>query len=103
MGYFFRRTETQDKTIIELKTKNWYIFVIVVFILLIPTAIFLATTYFSNNPNLFRFFLVLFMITIFAILDGRTILKLFKINNITREGSIFSPKKPVKYTIIKQK
>ena len=103
MGYLFKKTEDQDKTILELKTKNFYIFAIIVLLSLIP-AVYLATHYFENNVNLLRIPYVLLLILIYAILDGKAIAKiLFPKNKICREGSVFSFKNPVKYTIKKWK
>lgn len=101
MGYLFKKTEDQDKTILELKTRNFYIFAIIVLSSLIP-AVYLATHYFENNVNLLRIPYVLLLILIYAILDGEAIAKiLVPKNKICREGSVFSFKNPVKYTIKK--
>ena len=101
MGYFYKKTELEDKTIYELKTKNAYIFVALVFLSVIPV-VYLAVNYFSDHINLFRVILVSILIVIYGILDGKSIIKVgFTINNKTREGSLFSFKNPVKYTITK--
>ena len=100
MGYLLKKNEVQDKTIFELKTKNFYIFAIIVFLSLIP-AIYIVTHYFENNVNLFRTFYVLSIIIIYPILDGKAIIKILFSKSKIREGSVFSFKNPVKYTITK--
>ena len=102
MGYLFKKTENQDKTIIELRTKYANIFTLIIILLLVPIAIFLVTTYFNDNPNLFRLFLVLFMIGIYTILDGKSIIKILFAKNKVRKVSVFSFKNPVKYTFLKK-
>ncbi len=101
MSYLFKTTELEDKIICEVKTKNYYIFAILVFLSTIP-AVLIVTLYFRDNVNLFRIFYVLLVAIIGFIFSGRGLIKiLFKINNKTREGSIFSFKNPVRYTIKK--
>jgi hypothetical protein len=102
MGYLFKETRLEDKTIFELKTKNFYIFAMIVFLSLIP-AVYMVALYFMNNVNLFRIPYVLSLIVIYALFDGRAIGKILFSKNKTREGSAFSFKNPVKYTIIERR
>lgn len=74
MGYLFKKNIIQDKIILELKTKNFYIFATIVFLSLIP-AVYIVALYFSDNVNLFRIPYVLFIIIMYAILDGGAIIK----------------------------
>ncbi|MCD4761518.1 hypothetical protein K8R32_01005 [bacterium] len=100
MSYLFKTTELEDKVINELKTKNYYLFVIIVFLSVIPAA-FIADNYFIGNVNFFRIPYIFLILTIYAILAGKHGIKaVFKINK-SREGSLFSFKDPVKYTIKK--
>lgn len=101
MGYFYKIIKEQDKIIYELKTKNTYIFAVIVFLSIIPI-VFIAINYFADNINFFRIIFVSLLIVIYAILDGKAIIKVcFTINNKTRTGSLFSFKNPVRYTITK--
>lgn len=100
MSYLFKITELEREIIYELKTKNYYFFVIIVFLSVIPAAN-IVTRYFSDNVNYFRIPYVLLILTIYAILVGKHGIKaVFKINK-SREGSLFSFKNPVKYIIKK--
>lgn len=103
MGYLYKKTELNGKTSFELRTKNFYFFTAIIFSSLLPAALYLAIRYFENTINLFRVFLVVLMISIYAILDGRAIVAILFARNKTREGSLFSFKKPVKYTIARAK
>ena len=99
MSYLLKRTELEDRTILEIKTKNFYIFVALVFLSVIPAA-YIVSLYFSDNVNYFRIPYVTLILVIYAILGGKGWTKIFRINK-TREGSIFSFKNPVKYIIKK--
>ena len=99
MSYLLKTTELEDKIILELKTKNYYIFVMLVFLSLIP-AIYIVELFFRDNVNFFRIPYVLLILAIYAILGGKDSIKIFKINK-AREGSLFSFKNPVKYIIKK--
>lgn len=99
MSYLFKTTELENKIIYELKTKNYYIFVLLVFLSLIP-AVYIVELFFKDNVNFFRIPYVLLVLTIYAILVGKDSIKIFKINKV-REGSLFSFKNPVKYIIKK--
>lgn len=101
MGYLYKKTEVRDATVFELRTKNAYIFTVIVFLSLIP-AVYIVVYYFKDNVNLFRILYVLLMIIAYAILDGEAILKILFSRNKIRKGSVFSFKNPVKYTIAKQ-
>ncbi len=103
MGYLYKKTELNGKTSFELRTKNSLIFAAVILLTLVPASAYLATRYFENNINLFRVFLVALMILIYAILDGRAIVAIIFTRNRTREGSLFSFKNPVKYTVTRTK
>jgi len=99
MSYLLKRTELEDRIILEVKTKNFYIFVALVFLSVIPAA-FIVSLFFVDNVNFFRIPYVLLILTVYAILGGKDWTKVFRINK-TREGSIFSFKNPVKYIIKK--
>jgi len=98
MSYLFKTTELEDKTIYELKTKNFYIFVLLVFLSLIP-AVFIVANYFRDNVNFFRIPYVLLILAVYAILGGKGFMKVLFTINKAREGSVFSFKNPVEYTI----
>lgn len=101
MSYLFKTAELEDKTIFEMKIKNYCIFATIVFLSLIP-AVYIVELFFSHNVNLFRIPYVSLIIIIHLILGGKALIKiLFTINNKTREGSLFSFKNPVKYIIKK--
>ena len=100
MSYLFKTTELEDKIIYELKTKKFYILVLLVFLSVIPAA-FIASNYFSGNVNLFRIPYVLLVLTVYFILGGKAFIKVIFSINKGREGSLFSYKNPVKYTFKK--
>ena len=99
MGCLFKRTETKDKMVLELITKNFYLFATLVFLSVIPI-IYVAINY-IENINVFRVYLVLAMFVVYAILDGKVIMSIIFSRNKTREGSVFSFKNPVRYIIPK--
>jgi len=100
MSYLFKTIELESETTYELKTKNYYLFVIIVFLSVIPAA-YIVSLYFSDNVNYFRIPYILLIFTIYATLVGKDGIKaVFKINR-SREGSLFSFENPVKYTIKK--
>ncbi len=100
MGYFFKKIESQDKIIFELKTKNLYIFTAIIFLSLIP-AILITGRYFTDNVNLFRIPYIAAILIAYAVLDGKAILKVAFSKNRTRKGSVFSFKGPVRHIILK--
>ncbi|RLC36061.1 hypothetical protein DRH27_05820 [Candidatus Falkowbacteria bacterium] len=101
MSYLLKRTDLEDRTILELKTKNFYIFVACVFLSVIPAA-FIVSHYFPYNVNFFRVPYILLILIVYAILGGRGSQKIFRINK-TRKGSLFSFKNPVKYSVPNKK
>ena len=101
MSYLFKRTVLKDRTILEVKAKNFFIFVILVFLSVIPAA-FIVSLYFEDNVNYFRIPYVTLILIIYAILGGRDWTKVFRINK-TRKGSLFSFKNQVKYSIPNKK
>lgn len=98
MGFLYKKTKTNKEITIELRTKNFYIFAIIIFLSLIP-AIYIATKYFENNMNLFRIAYISSIIILYALLDGKLISKILFSKNKQRTGSVFSIKNPVRYTI----
>lgn len=100
MSYLFKTTKLEDRTIYELKTKNYYLFVALVFLSVIPAG-FIVGLYFKDNVNYFRIPYVLLILSVYAMLVGKSGIKaVFRINK-AREGSLFSFKNPVKYIIKK--
>jgi len=100
MSYLFKTTELEDKTIYELKTKNYYLFVVIVFLSVIPAA-YIVDLFFRDKVNFFRIPYVTLILIIYAFLAGQDGIKaVFRINK-AREGSLFSFKNPVRYTIKK--
>ena len=101
MSYLYKKTELPDKTILEMKIKNYCIFILIVFLSLIPAA-YIVDNYFSDKVNFIRIPYVSLVIIVHLILGGRPLLKILStINNKTREGSMFSLKNPAKYIIKK--
>lgn len=100
MSYLFKTTELEDKTIFEMKTKNFHIFVLFVFLSLIP-AVYIVEHFFIGKVNLFRIPYVILILTIYFSLGGRAFMKIIFSINKAREGSVFSYKKPLKYTFKK--
>ena len=100
MSYLFKTIESESETTYELKTKNYYLFVGVVFLSVIPAA-YIVDNYFSDNVNYFRIPYILLILTIYAILVGKREIKAVLRINKSRAGSLFSFKNPVKYTIKK--
>jgi len=98
VSYLFKRLEIPGKTVFEFKTKNFYIFVIIILLSLIP-AVYISSIYFYDNLNLFRILYVTSVIIAYIILSGGAIIKILFTKNKVWKGSPFSFRNPVKYTI----
>ncbi len=53
MSYLYKTTELEDRTIFEMKTKRFHVFVLLVFLSVIP-AVFIVVNFFAFNVNILR-------------------------------------------------
>jgi len=97
MSYLFKQSKTDNSTVFEIRLINYCVFIIFVFLSLIPAIIFVDN--YIENINIFRIFYVLLILIIYALLGGNVIIKVWWAKNVTRQGSIFSIKNPLKFII----
>lgn len=100
MSYLFKKTEDQEKIVFEVRTKNYLIFIALVFLSIIPAAD-IATQYWQYNINLFRVIYVGLILAFYALLGGEGLFKILFHKAKIREGSILSFKNPAKFIIKK--